>query len=91
MREYNLIFGMLIARKLHGLFPLSISILIAHTPETSYPSLFIFTNKPKTMAESSSWKKERDKRVLSGIIGLMRFSSYAVLNREFLKPKFGQE
>jgi len=76
MREYNLVFGILIAKKLDRLFTLSISILIAHTPETPHPSLFIFTNKPKTMPVSSMRRKrERNKKVLGGIIGLIRFPS----------------
>ena len=64
MREYNLIFGILIARKLHGHSLCPFPILIAHTPEAPYPSLFIFTNKPKTMPVSSLYiyrERERER------------------------------
>jgi|PlaIllAssembly_1097288.scaffolds.fasta_scaffold49711_4 hypothetical protein len=43
MRECDLVFGIQIARKLDRLFPFSILILVAHTPEIPYPSLLIFT------------------------------------------------
>ena len=46
--------------KTSWLFPLSIAMLIAHTLETPYLSLFIVTNKAKTMLVSSL-RRERKK------------------------------
>lgn len=64
MRDYNLILGILIAWELHG-------ISFVHS-DTDCSCIGDNRNKLKTMPVSSLWR-ERNKRGLSGVIGLIRF------------------